>query len=212
LLIQVVVLVLSSGRAVIGELLPFLIAISTGSVANALWLAIFVPDVAEHRSSFSSDTKSWDKPLLLIYFLNNLIIGPMMIGLDVGHLRWHQPSVVLQTVAIPVYLLALVLILWSMKVNQYFEGTARIQTDRSQRVITSGPYLLVRHPGYLGMILGALAAPIIARSMLGFSVSLVSVIVVVTRTCLEDEMLKNELPGYQDYVKNTRFRLIPWVW
>lgn len=212
LLIGLAVIVLFAGWAAIGKLLLFIVVVSSASLAHAIWLAFFVPELAAQRSSIHANTKTWERPLLLVYMLNKLILGPMAIGLDLGHIHLSQPSVVLQMAAVPLYLLALALIFWSMKSNPYFELTARIQTERNQKVVTTGPYRFIRHPGYCGMAIQSLTAPFMARSILALAVSIVSVAVVVIRTSLEDRMLKNELAGYLEYTKRTKARLIPCFW
>jgi len=212
LLIGLAVIVLFAGWAAIGKLLLFMVVVSSASLAHAIWLAFFVPELAAQRSSIHANTKTWERPLLLIYMSNKLILGPMAIGLDLGQIHLSQPSVVLQIAAIPPYLLALVLIFWSMKCNPYFELTARIQAERNQQVVTNGPYRFIRHPGYLGMAIQSLTTPIMARSMLALAVSISSVAVIVIRTSLEDRMLKNELAGYLEYAKRTKSRLVPWIW
>jgi protein-S-isoprenylcysteine O-methyltransferase Ste14 len=79
-------------------------------------------------------------------------------------------------------------------------------------VVTTGPYRIVRHPGYLGAILGALATPLMLGSAWTFvPAGLVGVLFAV-RTELEDRTLRRELQGYEAYAKRTRFRLVPWVW
>jgi len=212
MLVQFIVLYLFTGHALFGAVLPFVIMLSIGTLAHMAFLAFVSPNLAEHRASFYPDTKPWDKVLLSLYFLNTLIVGPMVIGIDITYYRWHQPSVIFQILAIPLYLFALFLILWSMRSNPYFEGTARIQKERHQQVIIDGPYRIVRHPGYLGMIIGTLSSPIIARSTLALLVSMLSVAIVIMRTDLEDKMLEEELEGYKDYRRLTRYRLFPRVW
>ena len=88
----------------------------------------------------------------------------------------------------------------------------RIQEERAHRVVSTGPYRIVRHPGYLGAIVGALVTPAILGSAWTFIPAGLIVIVFVVRTCLENRTLMNELPGYREYSQRTRFRLVPHVW
>ena len=101
---------------------------------------------------------------------------------------------------------------WAESVNKFFEPTVRIQTDRGHRVIDTGPYAIVRHPGYafgyplfLGMslALGSLWALIPAILIGRF---------LVLRTIWEDQTLREELAGYKEYTQRVRYRLIPGVW
>jgi protein-S-isoprenylcysteine O-methyltransferase Ste14 len=97
-----------------------------------------------------------------------------------------------------------------MAVNPHFEGTVRIQEDH--KVIDSGPYARVRHPGYEGLVLWGTAAPFLLLSKWALIAAAAVVAWVVLRTALEDAVLRRELPGYPDYVARVRARLIPCVW
>jgi protein-S-isoprenylcysteine O-methyltransferase Ste14 len=88
----------------------------------------------------------------------------------------------------------------------------RIQTDRGQRVVSSGPYRWLRHPGYAGALLAYLATPFLLDSLWALLPALFLMVVLVIRTRLEDQILQVELPGYSDYVQRVRYRLLPGVW
>ena len=99
-----------------------------------------------------------------------------------------------------------------MSVNPFFEGTVRLQTERGQRVVDSGPYAKVRHPGYAGLCLWALATPLLLRAPVSAWVAGATVAWVVLRTVLEDRLLRRGLAGYEDYVRRVRWRLVPGLW
>jgi len=103
-------------------------------------------------------------------------------------------------------------VLWAMASNPFFAATVRIQGDRDHNVVRNGPYRLVRHPGYLGSVIYNLVIPLVLASWWTFIPALLSVVLLIIRTALEDCTLQAELPGYQEYSKITRFRLIPRVW
>ena len=96
-----------------------------------------------------------------------------------------------------------------MLTNPHFEATVRIQTDRSHRVVTTGPYAIVRHPGYVGASLWVLGSPLIVGSAYGLIPAGITVGLLVLRTYLEDKTLHAELPGYVEYAQRVRYRLIP---
>lgn len=101
---------------------------------------------------------------------------------------------------------------WAMVENAYFSMIVRVQSDRGQRVCSTGPYRFVRHPGYLGTILFELLVPIVLGSWWALIPGAITAVLTIVRTALEDKTLQEELPGYQDYTGETRYRLIPWVW
>ena len=110
------------------------------------------------------------------------------------------------------YISSSIFVNWAMIVNTHFEATVRIQKDRDHKVISEGPYRLVRHPGYLGAILWAIGIPMILGSFYGYIPSVVAIILFIIRTFLEDKTLQDELDGYYDYSKKVKFRLLPGIW
>jgi protein-S-isoprenylcysteine O-methyltransferase Ste14 len=99
-----------------------------------------------------------------------------------------------------------------MAVNPFFEPTVRIQRDRDHKVIASGPYNYVRHPGYLAGLAYIFSAPLIVGSIFAFIPATLYMVLVIVRTSLEDRTLCRELTGYTEYSKKVRYRLIPWIW
>jgi protein-S-isoprenylcysteine O-methyltransferase Ste14 len=104
------------------------------------------------------------------------------------------------------------IIVWAMRVNIYFSTMVRIQQERGHKTVTDGPYQCIRHPGYFGMIFGALSTPMLLGSYAGMIPVILYIILIVIRTKLEDKTLYNELAGYREYMEKVRYRLIPYVW
>ncbi len=104
------------------------------------------------------------------------------------------------------------LVAWSMLANPFFSAVVRIQRDRAHAVVSRGPYRLVRHPGYLGMVVANLATPVLLDAPWTFVPVGVVAVLLVLRTLLEDRTLVAGLTGYADYARATRARLVPGVW
>jgi len=101
---------------------------------------------------------------------------------------------------------------WAMAVNPFFEPTVRIQKERDHKVIASGPYNFVRHPGYLAGLSYIFSVPLIIGSIFSLIPAGIYMILVIARTSLKDRTLNRELTGYAEYSKKVRYRLFPWVW
>jgi len=101
---------------------------------------------------------------------------------------------------------------WSLRENRFFSSVVRIQTYRGHAVCNTGPYSLVRHPGYTGMIVGTIGLPQLFMSVWSAVPALLFVLIPVVRTGLEDRVLKAELSGYREYCETTRYRLVPGIW
>ena len=111
-----------------------------------------------------------------------------------------------------IYILSAVVTVKAMLENTFLESTARIQTDRDQTVIQTGPYSVVRHPTYSAVLMWCVAVRCIFPSAEVLILSLAIATVIIIRTELEDEMLKKGLSGYEEYSKKVKYRLIPFVW
>ena len=101
---------------------------------------------------------------------------------------------------------------WALAVNKFFEPSVRIQTDRGQKVIDTGPYRIVRHPGYAAGIPALVGIALALGSWWALIPVGISSALVILRTQWEDQTLQAELPGYKDYTRRVRCRLIPGVW
>jgi protein-S-isoprenylcysteine O-methyltransferase Ste14 len=96
--------------------------------------------------------------------------------------------------------------------NTFLSTMVRIQTERKQRVISTGPYGFVRHPLYLGCMLMMIGAPLLLGSIYSLAIALIGTILIAFRIVGEEKMLVEELEGYEDYRKRVKYRLIPLVW
>ncbi|MGA7305464.1 MAG: isoprenylcysteine carboxylmethyltransferase family protein, partial [Rhodothermales bacterium] len=101
---------------------------------------------------------------------------------------------------------------WAVVENRFFSTTVRIQTDRGHVVCDSGPYRIVRHPGYAGNILPLLGIVPALGSVWTLIPAAVALIIMVIRTVLEDRTLQEELPGYREYARRVHYRLIPGIY
>ena len=134
-------------------------------------------------------------------------------GLDVGRFHWSPDvPVTLQVAALAAVAASLGGSMWAMSVNPFFSSAVRIQRDRGHRVITTGPYRIVRHPGYTGTMLWFLVSPLALGSWWAALPVLPAVPLFVRRTALEDKLLREELEGYAEYAQKVPYRLVPGVW
>jgi protein-S-isoprenylcysteine O-methyltransferase Ste14 len=156
------------------------------------------------------------KPIPLGLRLLNVVLFTHWIiaGLDRG--RLHLSDTVppwLQALGFLIMAAGYVLIFWAMLVNRFASSIVRIQSDRGQYVVTTGPYALIRHPAYAAGILIVLASGVALGSWVA-AAFLVAIALpfLLYRAISEDRVLQAQLPGYADYARQTRWRLIPGVW
>ena len=98
---------------------------------------------------------------------------------------------------------------WAESVNRFFEPTVRIQTDRGHKVIDAGPYAIVRHPGYAFGYLLSVGMPLSLGSFWALIPAVISYLLLVLRTVWEDQTLREELVGYEEYALRVRFSNYP---
>jgi len=171
------------------------------------------PDLLAERARFldQEDAKAWDKVLSPLVGIGGGLI-PLVVGLD-ARFGWSQPfSMPIKIIGLVFILVGYVIASYALIANRFFSGMVRIQTERNQTVVSSGPYSLVRHPGYAGALLTYLGTPIFLDSAWAYLPVAFITIVLVIRTNLEDNALQEDLSGYKDYTRLLRYRLIPRVW
>lgn len=157
------------------------------------------------------DAKSWDKTLGPLVGLGGALL-PLVAGLEALFDWPGRFSLMVELVGLALLLAGYVLGGYALVENAYFSGMVRIQTDRGQHVVSTGPYRWMRHPGYAGALLAFLGTPLFLDSAWAFLPALFLTIVLLIRTHLEDQTLQAELEGYRDYAGRVRYRLLPGVW
>jgi protein-S-isoprenylcysteine O-methyltransferase Ste14 len=182
-------------------------------VGSALVLAKYNPELLVRRLTLRREgSKTWDEILMRVCNLTGLLLVPVVAGLDVGRYGWSNLRIQYAVLGLIMMAASSVLTNWAMIENPYFESTVRIQEDRGHRVVSTGPYGIMRHPGYLSGILWMSSIPLVIGSLYTFfPVALYSALMIL-RTQLEDRTLQEELPGYIEYVEKVRYRLFPGVW
>ena len=171
------------------------------------------PDLISERASSldAENAKPWDKLLAPAMGLTPLLVL-VVAGLDQRY-HWSPPlDFGLQLIGLLLVALGYGIATWAMVSNRFFSGIVRIQTERGHQVVDSGPYRFVRHPGYSGSLLAGIGFPLALSSLWAWLPLLLVCLVTVVRTRLEDETLRQELPGYEDFSERTRYRLLPGVW
>ncbi len=189
----------------------YVIILSCGQGCSAFYIWKKNPELLKRRGEAGKGVKKWDKIVLGLFGLLYCTIL-IVAALDERY-SWSTMSVKLWLVGAIMYAFFVVVLTWTMVTNPHFEKFVRIQYDRDHRVIDTGPYRIVRHPGYLATILGfILAVPFLLGSWWAFIPVFLAAACLIIRTALEDSTLRNELSGYEDYVRRVRYRLLPGIW
>ncbi|MCB0121185.1 MAG: isoprenylcysteine carboxylmethyltransferase family protein [Caldilineaceae bacterium] len=188
--------------------------ILAAGIGGRVWAEQRHPGLTAERQNVETvrNAKTWDKVLAPLMAVS---IGfPMVIVAGLDHrYRW--------SFEFPLWLIVIGYILisfgyafaaWALAENRFFSSVVRIQTDRGHVVCDSGPYRFVRHPGYAGNSLALFGIVLALGSAWTLIPAAVAFIIAVIRTVLEDQTLQEELPGYRDYARRVRYRLIPGIY
>jgi protein-S-isoprenylcysteine O-methyltransferase Ste14 len=210
LLVMAALLFLPAGTLAYWQAWVFIAVFAGASSAITVYLAIRDPQLLERRMhagphAEKEKTQKIAMLLALVGFIALLIVP----ALDY-RFGWSRvpPSVSLAGDALVA--LGFLLIFFVFKENSY--GASTIQVAEGQRVVSTGPYALLRHPMYAGALLLIAGTPLALGSCWGLLVILVVVPALVWRLVDEEEFLKRNLAGYAEYADRVRYRLVPFVW
>ena len=133
-------------------------------------------------------------------------------GLDLGRLHWSHVPALIRALGFVGLIVSFFIMQAATRANPFFSSVVRIQGDRGHRVISAGPYAVVRHPGYAGVILMMTSSGLALGSWISLVPSLLAAGALVSRTLFEEAVLRRELAGYAEYTRRVRHRLLPGVW
>lgn len=211
LVLTMAILFLTSGRLDWTWAWVFLAICLMSMTINGFFVLRTNPETVAERSRIL-ETKAWDKVVGGLWALALYLGVPIVAGLDL-RFGWTHGLTTAWNIAGAVALMAgLGLAGWAMIANAYFSTAVRIQSDRGHTVCRSGPYRFVRHPGYVGFVLQSLSTPVLLGSVWALILGVTAAVLMIIRTALEDRTLQLELSGYNEYIQDVRFRLVPGVW
>ena len=179
-----------------------------------IWAERRHPGLMAERQNMekAQNAKAWDKVLAPLMALS--VSFPLVIVAGLDHRFGWSPVFPLWLILLGFLLISLgyAFATWALIENRFFSSVVRIQVDRGHVVCDSGPYRIVRHPGYAGNILALPGIVLALSSTWTLIPAAAALIIAVFRTVLEDQTLQDELPGYPDYARRVRYRLIPRIY
>ncbi len=181
-------------------------------IAVTLWLYKHNPGLMQERLHLgTSDQQGWDKilfPLMLVF----PFIWIAFMSLDAMRFHWSNMSGWLQVVGALILLASFYLLFLTFRENSFLSPVVRIQEERGQTVVSTGPYHLVRHPMYMAMLIFTVGTSLLLGSWYGLLLGIIFIAIIARRAVLEERTLRGKLPGYASYMERVKYRLIPHVW
>lgn len=191
----------------------FLAELALSSAVSVVWLAKHDPGLLKERLRAPvQEGQSWRDRVVMLAIVLLWYGWTVLMALDVK--RWHfsaAPDWMTYTgaVLIPLGFLA---VLRTFRENSFAAPVVRIQTERGHRLIDTGPYAIVRHPMYAGAFIYLLGTPLVLGSWLGLAALAAIMGLLIVRIFIEEAALRKGLPGYAEYARRVRYRLVPGVW
>jgi len=211
LLVIALTLLLSAGTFKWIAAWCFLILYFSFGAIIGIWMVGHAPDLVQERMIGLGKLESWDKVffvLAMICFIAWLIVMP----LDAVRFQWSHLPLWLQIVGGLILISYFYLSYLIVRENPYLSSAVRIQKERGQTVITTGPYHYVRHPMYASLIPFVFGTSLLLGSWYGIPVGLMLIGLVAVRASKEERLLLKELEGYDTYMAQVRYRFIPYIW
>lgn len=167
------------------------------------------PELLKKRLESPKPKQKWDKIIIPILFM---LMIPLFVmpGLDVIRFQWSYIPIFIKIIGFIGIIISAIIYLLVLRENTYLSKGVEVQD--SHEVITSGLYKYVRHPMYSGIILFFISHCLALGSLYTLIPAGLFIITFIIRTYFEDNMLKNDLEGYKEYVEKTHYRLIPYIW
>jgi len=162
------------------------------------------------RPVLQKDQPAADKVFMSV-FVVAMLAWLALIGVD-RRIQSSDMPVALQAVGFALFLASTSFTMWVFRENSFAAPVVKLQAERAQHVISSGPYAHVRHPMYSGMILFFTGVPLLLGSWWGLVMVPVFAALFAIRIGIEERTLREGLPGYADYASRVRYRLLPGVW
>ncbi|MCK1745530.1 isoprenylcysteine carboxylmethyltransferase family protein [Bradyrhizobium sp. 139] len=162
------------------------------------------------RPVLQRDQPAADKVFMTV-FVFAMLAWLVAMGLDRRTLASDMP-VAFQVLGLVLFLLSMLFVLWVFRENSFAAPVVKLQAERAQRVISTGPYAHVRHPMYSGVILFFAGVPLLLGTWWGLVMVPLILVLFAIRIGIEERTLREGLPGYSDYVTRVRYRLLPGIW
>ena len=181
--------------------------------ASGLWLAWTDPDLLRERMSpfVQRDQEASDRTLMKIISIA-FVVWLVFMPLDACRFGWSHVPLWVRWIGAIAIAVSLAIVHWTVLENRYAVVVVRIQRERGQHVITTGPYRFVRHPMYAGAILLFVGTPLLLGSWYGLIGAAIIMALFCVRITIEERTLRAELEGYTEYAAGVPYRLIPGVW
>ncbi len=191
----------------------WLAVLALSGLAISFWLLVHDPKLLESRLSllWQRDQVRWDRFFMLAIVI--VFVGWLaLMGFDARRFGWSEVPLAVAVMGGVLTVLGMAVAWQVFRFNSFAAPQVRVQVERAHRVVSEGPYRIVRHPMYAGVIFWLVGTPLLLGSWWGLGVVPLMIVGLACRAVGEERMLRRELAGYDEYARGVRWRLIPRIW
>jgi protein-S-isoprenylcysteine O-methyltransferase Ste14 len=188
----------------------FIVVFLTSVNAIGVYLSVKDPELLERRKKFGPATEQSPAQKIIMSIAILAILGLLVFCALDYRFGWSPVPAYVSLAGDVLVALGLFINLLVFRENSY--GGSTVETVAGQKVISTGPYALVRHPMYVGVLIMMIGVPLALGSMWGSAILAIVLPGLIWRILDEEKLLKKELPGYTEYLQKVRYRLVPYLW
>jgi protein-S-isoprenylcysteine O-methyltransferase Ste14 len=186
----------------------FIVVFMTATNVVGVYLSLKDPALLERRKKAGQEQSPAQRIIIFLILIASIAL--FVLSAFDHRFSWSPVSAPVSLLGDILVALGLMLNLIVLRENSYSSSTIEIMED--QKVISTGPYALVRHPMYAASLVMIIGVPLALGSWLGLAVIVLTIPVLVWRILDEERLLKKDLPGYIEYAHKVRYRLVPYLW
>ena len=168
------------------------------------------PELLERRINSRPGSESQKNQKILHYLLSNALLVAVLLPVIDHRFAWSTVPPYVVAAGNLLVVLGFVIVILVFRENSF--ASAVVEISPGQKIVSTGPYALVRHPMYLGLLIALLGVPLALGSWWGLLTLIPITAVIVGRLLTEETFLVGNLPGYSEYRHRVRYRLLPFIW
>lgn len=177
-----------------------------------IWLFMNNPGLFDERMRPAASNQKRQDKIFAPLFYGLIFVWLLFMSFDAVHFHRSPVPTGLKAIGAIILLFSFYIFFLTFRENSYLSPVVRVQEDRGQKVISTGPYRYVRHPMYAATILFIAGTPLLLGSWYGIPAGIILVFLLAWRTKLEESTLQGELQGYKAYMTKVKYRLFPYLW
>jgi len=189
----------------------FILVFGASSNALGIYLSLADPVLLERRKHILPPAGSSHAQTAIVALMGLGVLSLLVVPALDHRLGWSTIPAYVAILGDLVVALSFVGFYFVFRENSF--GGSTVEIFEGQQVVSTGPYAVIRHPMYAGVVVMSVGAVLALGSLWALLVIvLLQIPTLVWRILDEERLLRSDLPGYEDYMRTVRYRLVPRLW